>query len=396
MSKRGFFGFWTAALGLSVGAALLGGAFSSPAAAAGLNGDEAYSEGPQVCSECHAEAVDNWLSHGHSRKLGIGGPALKPLDGKFGLHGDARSGGFLLPRHDEDVYNWDNVLFTIGSSKHWKTHFVGADGHILTKNGKNQYNWSDGSWSNYHKDEKRAFTCGTCHTTGYNKEGKAFANGFPGGPKQPTPGVKGDWAAFNVTCEACHGPAAEHVAAPSKENIEVDASAELCGNCHIRGEPRETAQASKGFIKHHEQYPEMQTGAHKDLECTTCHDSHVTRASGIKVAKGNKEVCDTCHAEQREKYTGSSMQKAGVKCQDCHMARATKSAIKNGPYEGDVWSHLFKIDTGADYSMFAKDAKKKVIAKGALSLEYACFRCHADASKEAYSKIKGYHTLGKK
>jgi len=90
------------------------------------------------------------------------------------------------------------------------------------------------------------------------------------------------------------------------------------------------------------------------------------------------------------------MQKAGVKCQDCHMGKAGKSAVKNGPYEGDVWSHLFRVNSAADYTMFSADGKT---AKDALSLEFACFRCHADASKATFAAIgttgTAYHTIGK-
>ncbi len=366
---------------------------STPAAAAGLNGDAAYTEGPQVCGQCHAEALDAWLSHGHSRKLAIGGPAIGALDGRFGLFGNARDGGFLLPDHDKDVYNWDNVLFIIGASKHWKTRFVGSDGHILTKNGKNQYNWSDGSWSNYHKDETKQFSCGTCHTTGYQIDGKVFnEKGFPGVSKAGLPGIKGDWAQFNITCEACHGPGAAHAKKPTKANIKIDKKAAQCGSCHVRGKDPNVTIAAGGFIRHHEQYPEHLNSPHAKLSCGSCHDPHDTRASGIKVREGKKEVCDTCHAKQRKAYTGSTMEKASVSCQDCHMGRATKSAIKNGPYEGDVWTHLFRINKAADYTMFSDDGKK---AKNALSLEFACMRCHADADKAAYAGIASTHTIGK-
>jgi hypothetical protein len=383
LAPTGLFGL--AVLFLSMSAA--------PAMAAGLNGDAAYTEGPQACAECHAQAVDDWLSHGHSRKLAIGGPTIAALDGRFGLSGNAQAGGFLLPNHDKDVYNWDNVLFIIGASKHWKTRFVGSDGHILTKNGKNQYNWSDGSWSNYHKDEKKQFTCGTCHTTGYRKDGKVFnEKGFPGVSKAGLPGIKGDWAHFNITCAACHGPGAAHAKEPTKANIKVNKKASACGTCHVRGKDNKVIIAKGGFIRHHEQYPEHINSPHKKFSCGTCHKPHVTRAAGLKVRKGKKEVCDNCHPKQRKAYTGSSMAKAGVTCQDCHMGRATKSAIKNGPYEGDVWTHLFKINKGADYSMFSADGKK---AKNAISLEFACMRCHADGDKAAYAAIKSTHTLGK-
>ena len=383
------------AAGALVGAFALvfGGLFAAPAGAAGLNGDAAYSEGPQVCGKCHAQAYDDWLAHGHSRKLGIGGPALDALDGRFGLSGNARAGGFRLPEHDQDLFKWSNILFIVGASKHWKTRFVGLDGYVITKNGANQYNWEDGSFTNYHKDEKKPYSCGTCHTTGYRKDGKVFAEqGFPGATTTGSPGIVGDWAHFNITCEACHGPAAEHVKKPVKTNIVVDKTAKLCGTCHIRGKDANVVIAKGGFIRHHEQYPEHLNSPHKAFSCGTCHKPHVTRAQGIKVAKGKQEVCDTCHAKQKTAYKGSAMQKAGVACQDCHMARATKSAIKTGPYDGDVWTHIMRINPAADYSMFTADGKA---AKNAISLEFACMRCHAGASKAEYAKIANFHTIGK-
>ena len=382
--------FWL--LGLAAFLFLLGGV-SAPLSAAGLNGDEAYTEGPQVCGRCHAEALNLWLSHGHSRKLGIGGPALKALDGTYGLFGNAQDGGFRLPDHDKDLYNWKNVAFIVGASKRWKTRFVGRDGHLITKGGKNQYNWANGTWSDYHTDEVKPFSCGTCHTTGYRESGTVFSQqGIPGTGLGAMPGIKGDWAQFNITCEACHGPGAAHAAKPAKGNIKVDTSAELCGTCHVRGSDPNTVIAQGGFIRHHEQYPELANSPHKDLACVTCHQPHEGRAQGTKVSAGNATVCDTCHAAQKEAFAGSPMQAAGVSCVDCHMAKVTKSAVAMGPYEGDVKTHIMRINPAADYVMFTPDGKA---AKDAISLEFACFRCHAAASKAEFAQIKNFHTVGK-
>jgi hypothetical protein len=68
---------------------------------------------------------------------------------------------------------------------------------------------------------------------------------------QPVPGITGSWVEYSVGCEACHGPGAEHAAAPTRENINnitldwsatgegertpLIHSAEVCGNCHFRG-----------------------------------------------------------------------------------------------------------------------------------------------------------------
>ncbi len=355
----------------------------------GLNGNLEYSGGPIACRDCHQQAYEDWLTHGHSRKLAFAfdfGPIGNRNVGDRGQTAHARSQGIPLPTHDPEVYNWDNILMVIGASKHWKSRFVGLDGYILTTGGKNQYNWETGEWVDYHTDEMKPFSCGSCHTTGYRPEGTAFETTFPG--------VTGDFSHINITCEACHGPAAEHVAAPSSSNITIDLSAAGCGACHTRGSNDTVALASGGFIRHHEQYPEQLNSPHSFLRCTDCHDGHVGRYQGVRTA------CETCHPAEAVEYAGSSMDAKGVNCVDCHMGKATKSARKNGPYEGDVWTHLFRINSNADYDMFNRDAEGNTVsARNALNLEFACFRCHADADKAAYADIgingTAYHTLGK-
>ncbi len=356
----------------------------------GFNGNLEYSGGPNACGQCHLKAFEDWLGHGHSRKLALAFELRESANntsvGDRGHTTHARSQGFPIPAHDPDVYNWDNVLMIIGASKHWKTRYVGLDGYILTKNGQNQYNWATGEWTNYHTDELKPFSCGTCHTTGYRPEGTAFQPDFPG--------IVGDFSHINITCEACHGPGAAHAAAPSSSNIEIDLSAAACGRCHTRGSDDTVALASGGFIRHHEQYPEQLNGPHWFLRCTDCHDAHVGRYQGVTTA------CETCHPAEALEYAGSSMDAEGVTCVDCHMAKATKSALKHGPFEGDVWTHLFRINSNADYDMFNRDADGNTVsARNAINLEFACFRCHADADKAAFADIgpngTAYHTLGK-
>ena len=363
--------------------------FLSTAGATGLNGDATYTEGPNVCGQCHADKLDQWLSHGHSRKLALGTFAMDS-PGLYGLSSDARTTGILLPSHDTDVFTWSNVLFVIGASKHWKTRYVGYDGYIITKGGANQYNWETGTFVDYDKDEVKPFDCGPCHTTGYrypDQGGTAFSG---------LPGIVGDFAQFNITCEACHGPGAAHAASPSASNIVVDESAALCGRCHTRGDDDNVIIASGGFIKHHEQYPEFLNSPHSaaGLTCLSCHDVHMTRAQGLV------RQCEDCHSSEVTEYSGSTMEQAGVTCQDCHMSHASKSAVARGPYEGDVWTHLFRINSSADYDMFNRDSDGNTVsAKNALNLEYACFRCHAGASKAEYAAIgstgTAYHTIGK-
>jgi len=359
----------------------------------GFNGDPAYTGGPNICADCHQSEFEDWLSHGHARKLAFPFDLDDNDPGDRGSTSNARSAGVPLPNHDEDVYNWDNVLLVVGASKHWKSRFVGLDGYFLTVNGKNQYNWQTGTFSDYHADElMKPFDCGSCHTTGYNPDGDTFQTQFD------IPGIIGDFAHLNITCEACHGGGAAHAAAPSSSNITVDTSAAACGTCHTRGSDPQVILASGDFIRHHEQWPEHNNSPHAMFSCGSCHDPHVGRARGV--GDGLTEICGNCHSDEVTEYQGSSMQAANVKCQDCHMGKATKSAVAIGPYEGDVWTHLFNIDSSADYDMFNRDGDENAVsAKDAISLEFACFRCHAEADKAAYAAIgddgTAYHTLGK-
>jgi predicted CXXCH cytochrome family protein len=384
--------FFALAFALALSSAL-------PAWAVGLNGDPNYTNGPNVCSACHPTYYDDWLSHGHSRKLALGS-IIGPLDGSFGATADARSMGIVLPAHDTDVYNWNNILFVIGASKHWKTRYVDLTGFIITKNGLNQYNWIDGSFSDYDKDQQVPFSCGECHTTGFMHPDQG-GDGFAG-----IPGIIGDFSHINITCEACHGAGQLHANTTNPANITVDTAAAKCGECHTRGNDPTIVLSSGGFIRHHEQYPELLNSPHDFMTCVTCHDPHVTRAKGIKVQAGQTEICAQCHAAQVTEFTGSIMQQNRVRCQDCHMGKATLSAITEGPFEGDTWTHLFKINSDSTYTMFTPDGSRTAVdteGEGALSIEFACARCHAEAGtpagKAAFAEIgtsgTPYHTIGK-
>ena len=85
-------------------------------------------------------------------------------------------------------------------------------------------------------------------------------------------------------------------------------------------------------------------------------------------------ACATCHSKQNTDFTGSTMQKAGVKCIDCHMARVGKSAVGDpAKFTGDVREHIFKINTDVNAKMFSDDGK---FANGYLTIDFACLGCH--------------------
>jgi hypothetical protein len=150
--------------------------------------DAAYYVGSDQCFNCHADQFNDWQSSGHPWKIR---KAAK-----------ARYAKLPLP----PGYSWDEISYVIGGATK-KARFIDLEGFIITgaKDGseaKTQYNIEDGSWSFYHKGEKKPYKCGPCHMTGYSPEGN----------QDGRPGLIGTWVedgrpAVNVTSVAASIPA---------------------------------------------------------------------------------------------------------------------------------------------------------------------------------------------
>lgn len=331
----------------------------------------AYAErgyvGSDTCFKCHPGQYNDFIVSGHSYKLSRAE--------------DARNRPIPLP----PGYTWDDVSYVIGG-KYKKARFIDKHGFIITaakdsSELKTQFNIEDGTWSFYHKGEKKPYDCGRCHTTGYQKEGH----------QDGKEGLIGTWSQPGVHCEACHGPAGDHIKSNelAKANkMMIHKEMLLCGGCHIRGD-KDKIPASKGFIKHHEQFNESLRGPHNeanDVTCITCHDQH----KSAKFKEGIRVSCGSCHDDAEKAYAKSMHGEFGVACIECHMPRASKSATKVGKYEGDVRTHIFRIATDANTKMFTADGK--FVAGDSVTLDFVCLHCHQDKDvKWAASHAKKIH-----
>jgi hypothetical protein len=205
------------------------------------------------------------------------------------------------------------------------------------------------------------------------------------GNHQRLPGIWGDFEAGGIQCIQCHGD--NHPG-----NIpEMDDEVRGCGACHIRGEA-DTIPASGGFIRHHEQYNEHLAGPHASRDCVMCHNPH--ERGEFSIWQDGEEhgpddstegaVCGVnCHSSKMESFSKTSMYDYGVTCEDCHMPYATKSAKALGPYEGDLQTHIFYINTDPDANMFTDDGGFVALdddGKAAVTMDFACKRCHETAS----------------
>ncbi len=327
-----------------------------------ISPDNAAYIGSEECGVCHETTYDDFVKTGHPYKLNNAAD-VAPDTGYYPFSS--------VPSPPSGVA-WTDVTKVIGGFW-WKARFIDNDGFIVTGSDV-QYNLVDGSWAAYHDGEVKPYDCGPCHMTDYEDVGN----------QEGLDGLVGTWAFDGVQCEECHGPGELHAASPYDIGLEIDRSSEQCGKCHIRGDVNQIP-ASGGFIKHHEQWNEMFTTKHQALDCVDCHDPHIglhpnnpDRDMAIKIK------CESCHLDEAESFAVSDIEQhrpganGAPTCISCHMAKAAKSAKAAGPYEGDVHSHLFRINTDADAEMFSEDGST---ANGYLTLEFTCLQCHSTEDK---------------
>jgi len=368
-------------------------------------GQEEY-KGAEYCKGCHEAQYNKWTASGHPYKL------MKGEDAKH--RAIPLPGGFNWPEDGELVEG--DVSYVIGGYK-WKSRYIDHEGYIITvtceerepfetgcteRDGVNQYNYLTGEWVNYHAgEEKKPYDCGVCHTTNWVQDEDAETDGDLTDNQDGLPGMWGTFDDGGIHCEQCHGNNGGDGHMTGSDRI--DTSAAACGVCHYReADPDAEVNvipASGGFVKHHEQYNEHLAGSHSALECVSCHDPHKRGEFSIKEGR----ECTDCHGSIAATYMQSPMAGYGVECKDCHMPYASKSANQLGPFEGDIQTHLFYINTDDTANMFTEDGayvaldfevpgKPEKVNKGAATLDFACKRCHETAEMAELGKFaKNFH-----
>lgn len=321
-----------------------------PAGEPGVSWSPAVYVGSDVCSECHEALYASYSGTGHANAL------TRIVDGA------APQFPFSELLEPPEGYTWDDILYVVGGYG-WMARFVDQSGYVITGEVA-QYNLVNedldmgGDWVAYHADEQVLFDCAACHTTGY----------VPEGSQDNLEGVVGRWAADNVGCEVCHGPGSNHVNDPYLIDMKVVREAELCGQCHIRGD-LVTLEADDGFLGHNNQYGELFRSTKRVMDCIDCHNPHSTTkyAEGLAI----KTECETCHFDKVDYQKINSRRHA--ECVNCHMPHASKSAVGDpAQFTADIRTHLMAINPQVvDQFNEAGDESLPYIA-----LEFSCKGCH--------------------
>lgn len=196
--------------------------------------------------------------------------------------------------------------------------------------------------------------CAECHSTNYQK-------GFDVAKQS----YHSTFSEIDVSCEACHGPASEHIKLAGHwfpgwnrqrgyglANLKRSAEDQIqaCAPCHSR---RNTVASGfrpgNNFYDFYADqlltagiyYPDGQVldedyihGSfiqskmyHKGIRCTDCHDPHTAR-----LKHDGNQVCTSCHQHPTAKYdsVGHHFHKpgsAGAQCVNCHMPTTTYMAV---------------------------------------------------------------------
>jgi hypothetical protein len=314
--------------------------------------DPAYI-GSEKCETCHQDIYGTFANSGHPFALSKVENGQAPVFPYTSLD--------YLPSHFSN--RWSDVSYAIGGYA-WKYQFADANGFVYTGDDA-QHNFQDNTTVPYLPAEAPGtvqFSCGKCHTTGW----VGVAEG--GSAQDGLAGMGGEFFDAGVQCEACHGMGSVHEYTRSSADIDISTDAALCGQCHSRNDDHSIA-AADGFILNYTQYDEMLSAGHKDLSCVSCHDPHASVKHGQ--TDGIIKNCTECHADIK------NPEHNGADCITCHMPYATRSATSINKYEGDVKTHIFKINPEEEGEMFSKDGS---VANGStgVTLEYVCYQCHRD------------------
>lgn len=331
--------------------------------------------GRDVCAACHADAAARYAGSDHDRAIEAPTPAsvLGDFSGVTFRHDGVasrflqRGDSFFVRTPGPDGVARDYaVRYTFG--------YRPLQQYLVeTERGRLQalttaWDTERGRWFTlYPGDTLRAgealhwtgaamnwnYMCADCHSTALRK-----------GYDPATDTYHTTWAELDVSCEACHGPGAEHVAWARDGTAGPDADADpayglarldaqgpqldACAPCHSRRRPLTGAfDAGAAFLDHFEpQVLEaglyfadgqiddevyvygsfLQSKMHAaGVTCTDCHDPHTTR-----VREPGNALCTACHAAA-DYDTADHLRHAagtdGARCVDCHMPARTYMVV---------------------------------------------------------------------
>ncbi|VVB54186.1 Cytochrome c7 c [uncultured archaeon] len=219
-----------------------------------------------VCEDCHKVKYDNWRNTMHRVML------------------TKNTSGALMNLSLPDGLNWSNTnvsYMIVGKSGFY---YLNATGYLFRK-----YNVVTGAFSPYNTtapETRPQYSCGGCHTTGYNATN---------GNQSNLSGIIGTWAEEGITCENCHGPGG------NGHNVTVYTKGEDCMRCHYGAGRQGLAMTNR-----HATAPAEESTS---SSCTFCHSPYDNYKTGkvSSLSDASNVTCSICHNPHNttdDKYAG--------------------------------------------------------------------------------------------
>lgn len=332
-------------------------------------------------------------------------------DGKFWVRTDGPDGKMadFEIRYAFGIYPLQQYLIALPRG-HWQVLGAAWDSRSKAEGGQRWYSMNPERkltagdplhWTGV--DQNWNYQCAWCHSTDVQKNYDPASDSF-----------HTTWSEISVGCEACHGPASNHIAWATKSNGSdsyskdhgllrtfderngaswlmqggqahrsnprtTNKEIEICAQCHSRRQQfssnpasmehltdafRPTTLEPGPYYPDGQQHEEVYTYASfaqsrmfaAGVTCSDCHNPH----TGKLRFQGNS-VCAQCHAPDRfdtPNHHHHRVDTPGAKCVSCHMPTTT--------YMG--------VDQRHDHSMRIPRPDRTI----ALGTPNACTKCHED------------------
>ena len=167
----------------------------------------------------------------------------------------------------------------------------------------------------------------------------------------------------NLSCEVCHGPAAEHVEAPDEVTPIIPKSREMCAICHNYNPSRPTGFPQIILLQHN-----------PGKACRNCHDPH------RPVIPQTPQECSACHREIA--MTKNVSHHVSLPCQKCHVVpvehlKDPRTAAAHKPEKREFCGgcHATDADSSRDIPRINLENHNR---------QYKCWDCHYPHHPEAY------------
>ena len=159
----------------------------------------------------------------------------------------------------------------------------------------------------------------------------------------------------SLTCEGCHGPAADHVEDPTEVLPLVPGGRSTCIRCHAYRPSRPTG------------FPQIIENLHNPMEpCMSCHDPHDPTPPEVP------ESCSACHAAIAR--TKSVSHHWSLDCETCHEAapehrESPRAFLPNKPSRRDFCGRCHATDATSSSEI----PRVEIATHGG---RYMCWQCH--------------------